>query len=161
MTPLGTTSSTAPHSPSWPPRTAPPFCCSTTSSQGRVALLLSDQIWLWSRGHEGGGPQAELLRRIAHWLMKEPALDEEALRATIDNGTIHIERRSTGQDGPPGRDDYGNRPVRRHHSAAARRNPALATPPQPPHRPPSLASTKCLTGVHPNHLCCRNRRQPA
>lgn len=69
--------------------------------QGRVALLLSDQIWLWSRGHEGGGPQAELLRRIAHWLMKEPALDEEALRATIDGGTLRIERRSV-QDVPVG-----------------------------------------------------------
>jgi hypothetical protein len=69
--------------------------------QGRVALLLSDQIWLWSRGHQGGGPQAELLRRIAHWLMKEPALEEEALRATIENGVLRIERR-TMQDGPPG-----------------------------------------------------------
>ncbi len=65
--------------------------------QGRVALLLSDQIWLWSRGHEGGGPQAELLRRIAHWLMKEPALEEEALSARIEAGTMRIERR-TAQD---------------------------------------------------------------
>ena len=69
--------------------------------QGRVAMLLSDQIWLWSRGHEGGGPQAELLRRIAHWLMKEPALEEEALRARIDDGKLLVERR-TLQDGPPG-----------------------------------------------------------
>ena len=46
--------------------------------KGRTALLLSDQIWLWSRGHQGGGPQAELLRRIAHWLMKEPELEENA-----------------------------------------------------------------------------------
>ena len=69
--------------------------------QGRVALLLSDQIWLWSRGHQGGGPQAELLRRIAHWLMKETALEEEALRATIADGTLRIERR-TLSDAPPG-----------------------------------------------------------
>jgi len=69
--------------------------------QGRVALLLSDQIWLWSRGHQGGGPQAELLRRIAHWLMKEPALEEEALRARIEDGRLLIERRSVG-DGPLG-----------------------------------------------------------
>ena len=69
--------------------------------QGRVALLLSDQIWLWSRGHEGGGPQAELLRRIAHWLMKEPALDEESLRAAVEDGTLRIERR-TVQEGAPG-----------------------------------------------------------
>ena len=62
--------------------------------EGRVALLLSDQIWLWSRGHEGGGPQAELLRRIAHWAMKEPALEEETLRARIEHDRLHIERRS-------------------------------------------------------------------
>ncbi len=68
--------------------------------QGRAALLLSDQIWLWSRDHEGGGPQAELLRRVAHWLMKEPALEEEALTATVDAGTLTVERRST-QDAPP------------------------------------------------------------
>ncbi|GAC1341308.1 MAG: hypothetical protein NVSMB18_13150 [Acetobacteraceae bacterium] len=62
--------------------------------QGRVALLLSDQIWLWSRGHQGGGPQAELLRRIAHWLMKEPALEEETLRARIQDNRLLIERRT-------------------------------------------------------------------
>jgi hypothetical protein len=63
--------------------------------EGRTALLLSDQIWLWSRGHEGGGPQAELLRRVAHWLMKEPELDETALTARVEAGTLSIERRST------------------------------------------------------------------
>ena len=52
--------------------------------EGRVALLLSDQIWLWSRGHQGGGPQAELLRRIAHWLMQEPELEENALTARAE-----------------------------------------------------------------------------
>ena len=62
--------------------------------EGRVALLLSDQIWLWSRGHEGGGPQQELLRRIAHWAMKEPALEEDALRARIDKDTLTVERRT-------------------------------------------------------------------
>lgn len=66
--------------------------------QGRTALLLSDQIWLWSRGHDGGGPQAELLRRIAHWLMKEPALEEEALRARIEGGTLRVERRTVAED---------------------------------------------------------------
>ena len=67
--------------------------------EGRVAQLLSDQIWLWSRGHNGGGPQAELLRRIAHWLMKEPALEEESLRARIADGELRLERR-TVQEGP-------------------------------------------------------------
>jgi uncharacterized membrane protein len=69
--------------------------------KGRTALLLSDQIWLWSRGHEGGGPQAELLRRVAHWLMQEPALEENALTAQVADGRLTIERRST-DPGPPG-----------------------------------------------------------
>ena len=69
--------------------------------EGRAALLLSDQIWLWSRDHEGGGPQAELLRRVAHWLMKEPALEEEALTATVDGGTLAVERRTTSDAPPP------------------------------------------------------------
>ncbi len=61
--------------------------------QGRAALLLSDQIWLWSRGHGGGGPQAELLRRIAHWAMKEPELEETALTAKVEKGVLTVERR--------------------------------------------------------------------
>jgi len=64
--------------------------------EGRVAQLMSDQIWLWSRGYEGGGPQAELLRRIAHWLMKEPELEEEDLRAVVIDGRLEITRRSLG-----------------------------------------------------------------
>ncbi len=68
--------------------------------QGRTALLLSDQIWLWSRGHEGGGPQAELLRRVAHWLMKEPELEELALVARVEHGTLSVERRSTEEAAP-------------------------------------------------------------
>ena len=69
--------------------------------KGRSALLLSDQIWLWSRGHQGGGPQAELLRRIAHWLMQEPELEENALTAKVASGRLTIERRST-DPAPPG-----------------------------------------------------------
>ena len=62
--------------------------------QGRVAVLLSDQIWLWARGEDGGGPQAELLRRVSHWLMKEPDLEEERLTASIEGGTLHVDRRT-------------------------------------------------------------------
>ncbi len=61
---------------------------------GRVALLLSDQIWLWARGFEGGGPHGELLRRLGHWLMKEPELEEESLTATVANGRLAIIGRS-------------------------------------------------------------------
>jgi len=52
--------------------------------EGRVAQFLSDQFWLWSRNYRGGGPQAELLRRVAHWLVDEPELDEAALHASSD-----------------------------------------------------------------------------
>ncbi|OJH45249.1 hypothetical protein [Paracoccus sp. SM22M-07] len=63
--------------------------------EGRVALLTSDQAWLWGRGFEGGGPQLELLRRIAHWSMKEPELEEEALLAEVTNGLdVRVTRRS-------------------------------------------------------------------
>jgi hypothetical protein len=62
--------------------------------KGRSAQLSSDQIWLWARGFEGGGPQSELLRRMAHWLMKEPALEENALKAFVTGDTLNIERRS-------------------------------------------------------------------
>ncbi len=62
--------------------------------EGRVALLASDQAWLWSRGFEGGGPQLELLRRLAHWMMKEPELEEEALWAEATGQTMRIIRRS-------------------------------------------------------------------
>ncbi|WP_135465630.1 hypothetical protein [Crenalkalicoccus roseus] len=68
--------------------------------EGRVALLLSDHIWLWSRGHDGGGPQAELLRRAAHWLMREPELEEEDLTARIEAGRLHAQHRSL-EGGPP------------------------------------------------------------
>ncbi|MEM1278191.1 MAG: hypothetical protein AAGH74_16855, partial [Pseudomonadota bacterium] len=61
---------------------------------GRVALLTTDQSWLWTRGFEGGGPQAELIRRTAHWLMQEPALEEEALFARLEGAKLVIERRS-------------------------------------------------------------------
>jgi hypothetical protein len=68
---------------------------------GRVALLASDQAWLWSRGYEGGGPQLELLRRLAHWMMKEPELEEEALTATAEGQTMTITRRTLGDDVGP------------------------------------------------------------
>ncbi len=61
---------------------------------GRVAELLSDHIWLWSRGFGGSGPSTELLRRLAHWLMKEPDLEEESLVATSSGSRIRITRQS-------------------------------------------------------------------
>lgn len=64
------------------------------ADKGRVAFLMSDQAWLWSHGEGGGGPQSELLRRISHWLMKEPELEENQLEASIAAGQMTITRRS-------------------------------------------------------------------
>ncbi|MBV9347260.1 MAG: hypothetical protein JO245_04715 [Pseudolabrys sp.] len=62
--------------------------------KGRVALLLSDHIWLWARGYEGGGPHLDLLRRLSHWLMKQPDLEEEALRLTVRGRDLTAERQT-------------------------------------------------------------------
>src|SRR6202000_2345323 len=62
------------------------------AGDGRIAQLTSDQIWLCSRVFEGGGPQPELLRRLAHWLMKEPELDENQLTASAKARQITITR---------------------------------------------------------------------
>ncbi len=69
--------------------------------KGRVALLLSDHAWLWARGYDGGGPYSDLLRRLAHWLMKEPELEEETLKATSKGQTLIIERRSIEDEVEP------------------------------------------------------------
>ena len=69
--------------------------------EGRVAQLMSDHAWLWARGYDGGGPQAELMRRVAHWLMKEPELEEEALRARVEGDRLVVERRSLETELPP------------------------------------------------------------
>jgi hypothetical protein len=69
--------------------------------KGRVAQLLSDQMWLWARGFEGGGPQAELLRRLAYWLMKEPDLEENDLRARIEGDRLIVTRQSLEPDDKP------------------------------------------------------------
>ena len=61
-----------------------PLLLLSRQGEGRVALLLSDHIWLWARGYEGGGPHLDLLRRMSHWLMKQPDLDEEALRLKVE-----------------------------------------------------------------------------
>ncbi len=65
---------------------------------GRVALLASDQVWLWGRGYDGGGPQLELLRRLAHWMMKEPELEEEALWVEPTGLTMRVIRRSLADE---------------------------------------------------------------
>jgi hypothetical protein len=69
--------------------------------EGRVALLLSDHIWLWARGYEGGGPHLDLLRRMSHWLMKQPDLDEEALRLQIQGHDLVVLRQTMADSVAP------------------------------------------------------------
>jgi hypothetical protein len=69
--------------------------------EGRVALLLTDHIWLWARGYEGGGPHLDLLRRTSHWLMKQPDLDEEALRLQVHGKDLEVIRQTMADSVPP------------------------------------------------------------
>jgi hypothetical protein len=69
--------------------------------EGRVALLLSDHIWLWARGYEGGGPHLDLLRRMSHWLMKQPDLDEEALHLQVRGHDLVVQRQTMADSVAP------------------------------------------------------------
>ncbi|HVI27718.1 hypothetical protein [Hansschlegelia sp.] len=71
-----------------------PLLVLAREDKGRVAVLLSDHAWLWARGFDGGGPHVDLLRRLSHWLMKEPDLEEEALRAKAVGKTVTFERQT-------------------------------------------------------------------
>jgi hypothetical protein len=71
-----------------------PLLLLSREGEGRVALLLSDHIWLWARGYEGGGPHVDLLRRLSHWLMKQPDLEEEALRLSVRGRDIEVRRQT-------------------------------------------------------------------
>ncbi|MGH6671843.1 MAG: hypothetical protein ACRECV_07705 [Xanthobacteraceae bacterium] len=73
-----------------------PLLVLSRAGKGRVALLLSDQMWLWARGFQGGGPELDLLRRLSHWLMQEPDLEEEALRLKVSGHNLIVERQTMG-----------------------------------------------------------------
>jgi hypothetical protein len=78
-----------------------PLLVLNREGEGRVAQLLSDEMWLWTRGFEGGGPQAELLRRVVYWLMKEPDLEENDLRAHVEGNRLVVTRQSLEKDERP------------------------------------------------------------
>ncbi len=78
-----------------------PLLVLSREGQGRVALLLSDQIWLWARGYEGGGPHIDLLRRLSHWLMKQPDLEEEALRLLVHGRELTVQRQTMEENVAP------------------------------------------------------------
>jgi hypothetical protein len=78
-----------------------PLLLLSREGEGRVALLLSDHIWLWARGYAGGGPHLDLLRRLSHWLMKQPELEEEALRLGVHGKDIEIRRQTMADEVAP------------------------------------------------------------
>jgi len=78
-----------------------PLLVLARQGEGRVGMFLSDHVWLWARGYEGGGPYADILRRISHWLMKEPDLEEEALDVSAGRQNLTITRRSMADSTPP------------------------------------------------------------
>ena len=77
-----------------------PLLVLSREGEGRVAMLLSDHAWLWARGFEGGGPHGPLLRRLVHWLMQEPELEEEALTARTAGRDLVVERQTLAEDVP-------------------------------------------------------------
>jgi hypothetical protein len=74
-----------------------PLLVLSREGEGRVGLVLSDHIWLWARGYEGGGPHIDLLRRMSHWLMKQPDLEEEALRLLVHGREITVQRQTMAE----------------------------------------------------------------
>lgn len=78
-----------------------PLLTLARTGRGRIATLATDQLWLWARGVDGGGPHAELLRRTVWWLMADPELDEERLSARADGRRLIVRRRSLAAETPP------------------------------------------------------------
>ncbi|WP_342361196.1 hypothetical protein [Terrarubrum flagellatum] len=78
-----------------------PVMVLSREEKGRVAVILSDHAWLWARNFRAGGPHLEMLRRVSHWLMKEPQLDEEALRGSARGRAITIERQTMADKAAP------------------------------------------------------------
>jgi hypothetical protein len=78
-----------------------PLLVLAREAEGRVAMLLSDHAWLWARGFDGGGPHGALLRRLLHWLMREPELEEEALNARAEGRDLIVERQTLAESAPP------------------------------------------------------------
>ena len=130
--------------------------------EGRIALLLSDHIWLWARGYEGGGPHIDLMRRLSHWLMKQPDLEEEALRLIVRGRDLTVQRQTMAESveeitltAPSGKtrtltlDRRRSRRVPRHHRGERAR--ALARDRRQAHR-----ARQCRPGqsarVHRSHL---------
>ena len=122
-----------------------PLLALSREEKGRVALLLSDHAWLWARGYQEGGPYLDLLRRLGHWLMKEPALEEEALRAqTTGRGReVRVERQTMAETAEPVTRDRPDRHASDPDPGAGRARPVRGAP----SRRPNSACTPCAPGA--------------
>ncbi|HLK80320.1 MAG TPA: hypothetical protein VKT99_02320 [Xanthobacteraceae bacterium] len=78
-----------------------PLLVLAREDKGRVGVILSDHIWLWARGYEGGGPHIDLLRRVSHWLMQQPDLEEEALRLLVHGKELTVQRQTMAESVAP------------------------------------------------------------
>ena len=69
--------------------------------EGRVAMITSNNTWAWARGIDGGGPHAELMSHIAHWLLANPALEEEDIRFIQRDNELILEHQTLGDESSP------------------------------------------------------------
>jgi hypothetical protein len=72
--------------------TANPILAMAEFGKGRSATLLSDQLWIWSVNHQGGGPFQQLARNIIHWLLREPDLEPGQIQASITNNQLTVSK---------------------------------------------------------------------
>lgn len=68
--------------------------------KGRIIHLTSDQIWLWARGYKQGGPYIDLMRKMIHWLLKEPSLEEGQIELSLAGEYITVTRYINPDDAP-------------------------------------------------------------
>jgi len=70
-----------------------PLLITDKVGKGRVAVLTSDNIWLWSKYPSSKGVYSDLQRKLAHWLMKEPELEEGYIKITRKDKALKISQR--------------------------------------------------------------------
>ncbi len=73
-----------------------PLLITDKVGEGRVAVLTSDNIWLWSKFFDTNIVYTDLLRNLAHWLMKEPELEEGFIKTEMQGDRMKVSQRALG-----------------------------------------------------------------
>lgn len=60
--------------------------------KGRISQIYSHNIWIWKNNILNPGPYRELIKNLAHWLMKEPELEEDELKVSIKGKKVFIKK---------------------------------------------------------------------